>query len=170
MWYCALTVLCALCPYRHQAPVQWIRGETKRNFPDWEQYFKTDLQCCHCLDEPVVCVYGWFDLNVKVTQSTPLHVPCCHFTVCPALLSFLPLRLLSQSASSGSHQWPSQPMSLFPPNSAMCYSDGIKIIGPFVFGVHARVLLQVGLKVWFRVHQFKTDRSLPALKGGNLTV
>lgn len=61
-------------------------------------------------------------------------------------------------------------MSLFPPNTAMCYSDGIKIIGPFAFRVCARVLLQVGLKVWSRVRQFNVDRSLPALSRGNLTV
>lgn len=103
-------------------------------------------------------------MNVKVTQSTPLRALCCHFTVCPVLLSFLLLCLLSQSASSGSHQWLSQPMSLFPPNTAMCCRDGIKIIGPFVFRVHACVLLQVGVKVWFKI-----NASLPAMTR-NLTV
>lgn len=99
-------------------------------------------------------------MNVKVTKSAPLRALCCHFTVCPVLLSFLLLCLLSQSASSGSHQWLSQPMSLFPPNTAMCCRD---------FRVHTCVLLQVGVKVWFREHRFKINASLPAMTR-NLTV
>lgn len=101
------------------------------------------------------CVYT-DDMMWMSKSLSPPHCACCVVvSVCPVLLSFLPLCLLSQRASSGSHQWPSQPMSLFPPNTAMCYSDGNKIIGPFVCSTCAATGRSTSCDVlmWWECHR-----------------
>lgn len=109
-------------------------------------------QSC-CLDKPAVWLHGSFDADVEVTplQSSPVQStapPCC---VCRVVISQF-VRLCSRSSLSLPFKsrvphlvrisGPLSPCHYFRPNTAMCYSDGIKTI--CVSRVHARVSLQVG--------------------------